>query len=347
MLFRSSDGKEVVSESGAYQDQDGVWRAESLNTVSALQVILAPYVDVRLVSSTGAEINEATLRSLAIAGATLTRLGQNASQNRQFDLLQDDAHAFKRSMLALGGGNVRIFFDPADADGFVAGSYVLTLGLTASWTDSAGKASEQGQTLAFSIVDPVADLAAPFSGSRPAVDVHVANMGITRAYVDVIFTPTAGTSIDYASIMDAGPEFSVGSGSVLTFTSGVPTPLLTVIDANGVPSVIEFVNSPTNNRWTTTDWNGDGIVDAKDRDLDGNGTGDELTDLLPVLTKEGVTRFRYAANESAFVPGEVVIDFKACSAQDGAGWRDTGGNGSVTSRQVFQDRKSTRLNSSH
>jgi hypothetical protein len=179
------------------------------STVAAVPVFMLPYIDVRLVSSSGGEINDAALQSFAASGATLQRRGDANPVAR----VQTDTQTGRKSWISLGDGKVRMFFEP---DRVVAGIYDLTLAATGTWQDSAGAVSDREVDFRFTLVDPQAEVVSPFNANRPGVDVHVANTIAGNTYIDVIFRPTPGAGLDYASILDAGQEFTLTGLSGIT-----------------------------------------------------------------------------------------------------------------------------------
>ena len=203
----------------------------------------------------------------------------------------------------LPGTNVFRYYLEGD---FALGEVIVAFPL-GSWRDSAGpSAASEGR---FTVVAPRATVSAPFNG-RTAVDVAVldADRDLTVAtprplYLDVQFSAPPGSGLDYASILDAGDEFTVAAaatGGPLHF-GGTPVPIAMVPDETTgvlVPTVV-----------------------AK------NG-GESDADFFVRLTNEGVNRFRYRADAAAvaWAPGTVVVDFLAFDAGTGAGWRDSRGN---------------------
>ena len=157
-------------------------------------------MDVRLIPSTGGEIDEATLQSFAASGMTLFRkeeIGGDVPINALA------AGTNQKPWISLGDGKVRLFFNSA---GVEAGVYVLTVATTAAWQDSAAAASNTNKSFSFELVDPKAEVASPFSSNNPSVDVHVANAQSPNRYIDVVYKATPGAALDYESILDSGQE---------------------------------------------------------------------------------------------------------------------------------------------
>jgi hypothetical protein len=170
--YTASDGQDAFYAGGAFQDAEGVWQDEAANTVNVPSFMI-PYVDVRLVPSTTGEIDDATLQSFAASGVTLFRKEQ--SGDVEISRLNPAANSNQKSWISLGGGKVRLFFDPLDSDGIKAGVYTMTVAANAAWQDSAGAASDQDKTFSFTLVNPTAEVVSPVSSTRASVDVHVAN----------------------------------------------------------------------------------------------------------------------------------------------------------------------------
>ncbi|MBL8335376.1 MAG: hypothetical protein JNM97_01270, partial [Rhodoferax sp.] len=296
--FTAADGQEVFSTTGAFQDANNVWQGVTSSTVSAVPVFMLPYIDVRLVSSSTGQINDAALQSFAASGATLQRRGDSNALTR---VVSDNNG--RKSWISLGDGKVRMFFEPA---GVTAGTYTLTLATAAaSWQDSTGANADRNVTFSFTLVDPVAEVVSPFSANRPAVDVHVANAAGTT-YLDVMFRPTPGAGLDYASILDSGQEFTLsGLGTV----GGTPTPMEIIVDANGVATAQPLTQD----------------------------VGQSDADWYAELANKGVTQFRYTSTATAFTPGTITVSFLGYDeANNGEGWRDSSDNRSIdTAAQTF------------
>jgi hypothetical protein len=295
--YTAADGTTVDNAGGAYEDAEGVWQAESASTVAAIPVFMVPYLDVRLVPSATGEIDDATLQSFATSGAALFRKDSVNPISKVAD------GPGKKSWILLGDGKVRLFFDPADSN-LVSGVY--TLKVANAWQDSSGAASDANKSFAFELVDPKADVVGPFSTTRPAMDVHVANAGGGNAYIDVTYKATPGAALDYDSILDGdsttGFEFTVTGLSGL---NGKPTPIEIVIDENGIASYVEVnQGSLSKEKW------------------------------YEQLANKGISQFRYATTTTDFAPGEITISFLKEDSLTGAGWRDTAGNGSVADAQA-------------
>ena len=126
----------------------------------------------------------------------------------------------------------------------------------------------------------------------PSIDVGVVNAqtdGTTGPrYIDVTYTATPGSTLDYASIFDTDPEFTLTE----TLANGTVTPI-----AVGQPTAIRMVADPNT-----------GALVAQ-----AAGSSDPAT-----LTQLGVTRFRYdfTSTTTAFAPGHVSVAFIAGSWAD-------------------------------
>src|SRR5205823_8291727 len=209
---------------------------------------------------------------------------------------------------------IRYFFNGA----LPVGTY--TAQSLAAWHDSSGTTNE-ARTYTFRVVLPRQDVAAPFTVALPpdpanptapivySVDVNIANGQSPSRYIDVIYTATPGSQLDYASILDTGAEFEVTGA---TLASQPPTPIAMSVDASGV-SALDPVAQPS------TAIHGDGTVNAQD--------------WYALLAREGVTRFRYAIS-GAWTSGDVTITFRAYNA-NGNGWRDATGNSSIAETRPF------------
>jgi hypothetical protein len=223
--YTSATGEEVFHETlGAYQDANDVWLNE---TTQSFTFLLVPYVDMKLVASSGAQIDDARLQSIATQGAIALRRGTTPIPST--------------SAMALGNGTIRYFFDGVE---MVEGVYTVE-SAAGVWQDSSG-ATNDAKTYSFQVVLPRAEVGAPFSAPLPTdptiryVDVNVANALAGSPYIDVTFTPTPGAALDYASIFDPEQEFSISAGITV---SGTPTAIALQVDADGLAQIV-FITKP-------------------------------------------------------------------------------------------------------
>ncbi|MCX5670553.1 MAG: hypothetical protein NTU94_04440, partial [Planctomycetota bacterium] len=103
-----------------------------------------------------------------------------------------------------------------------------------------------------------------------------------NAYLDVAYMAPSGAKLDYASILDADPEFTLRIAGVTKQVSGVPVPVTTATGADGMVTTMALVPN----------------------------TGETLID---AIRRTGTNRFRYEITESnfAFPMGEVQLAFAA------------------------------------
>ncbi|HEX6130520.1 MAG TPA: hypothetical protein VF044_02260, partial [Actinomycetota bacterium] len=171
-----------------------------------------------------------------------------------------------------------------------------------TWRDSSGAQNVAG-TGSFEVVAATGVVAAPFPNGTVDVAVVNADRDGGFLYVDLIFDPTPGTDIDYASVFDAGDEFSisyVGGGAV---------------DFDGTPIAIALLPDE------------DGILVATEFERE---SGESDADYYDRLKIEGVQRFRYraASASTSYAPGTLTVSLLAHTS-GGDGWADSGGNGSL------------------
>ncbi|MBN1192526.1 MAG: hypothetical protein JXA36_02365, partial [Coriobacteriia bacterium] len=205
---------------------------------------------------------------------------------------------------------------------YLSGNFGATGAVTArfaagSWTASGiASAASEGS---FTIVDPQATIAAPFvprdtdgdgdidGDDRPALDVEKANGALheDKLYVDVIYTPTPGNSLDYASIMGGadGAEITITGAAGIAFEVN-PLPIAMVANAES------------------------GILEAT---VITRNAGESDSAYYARLAAEGITQFRYMATTTGrYVPSEITIAIAAAS------WADDGGNMGAASTYVFR-----------
>src|SRR5262249_1051989 len=150
-----------------YQDANQAWQKETENTVPNLTLVLLPYVDLKLVPSSSAQIDETRLQAAAAMGAALFRL-----KDKNNTVIQPT------SAMVIGDGKIRYFFTAPLSAG------VYTAETLAGWQDSSS-ATNEARTYSFEVVVPHAEIAAPFSSTRPVVDINVANNQSPNRYIDV------------------------------------------------------------------------------------------------------------------------------------------------------------------
>ena len=134
-------------------------------------------------------------------------------------------------------------------------------------------------------------------------------------YIDVVFTPSPGEALDYESILDSDPEFTLTIGGQLVTVSGEPIPIEMVFEK--------------------IDHDNDTDTPEIDGALIANEVGDGITgqELYSLLANEGIQRFRYLIDSgftaTAYEPGTVEIDFA------GGTWVDSAGNTDLAANLTF------------
>ncbi|MGZ6715887.1 MAG: hypothetical protein ACXVFG_14140, partial [Gaiellaceae bacterium] len=120
-------------------------------------------------------------------------------------------------------------------------------------------------------------------------------------YIDVTFKPTTGNTIDYATILDSGAEFTL-SGAALNSVA-----------FNGAPTAIALVTDSATGALVATP-----VVQL------GSETPQQFYARLASL---GVTRFRYLATtpSAAWGKGTLTLTWSPFDGT-GGGWQDKGGN---------------------
>ena len=336
---------ERVFNAGAYQDGEGDWQDDTADA-QTIALSATPYVDVTFLPGPGATLNTT---SIGAAGGNVFRLERRNAVGVALETKTPSG-----SPTPLPGGKTYRYY-------FAAGTTFQTADWTAVfdgnvWKDSSN-AFNTASSGTFSVVNASARVAGPFNpqdtngdgvmdaADRPSIDVGILNaptngrVAGTR-YVDVIFRPTPGATLDYASIFDAGAEFTVRDGAGATVgVEGAPTAVAMVADDNGVLrpySVTASGDGIDNDTDGSTD-EADERYTADGKDNDGDGTVDEPDELYKQLADEGVTRFRYDFTSATYryPVGEVTIGFVAFDGA-GAGWKDTNGSQGAAETQIFR-----------
>ena len=241
------------------------------------------WIDVQLASTAGNTPNATTL------GANdLTFTGPGANGVAPLALAPTKLGATSTYRYYLNGkfvlGTVNV--------GFAAGA----------WTDTGGVLSGASSG-SFTVAAPRADVSAPFAGD--SIDVTVANSDLSGGalYLDVTFHPTVGANVDYASIFDAGDEFTVTAGASTTIAFGAPVAISMAPDPSTGALVAAVVSQNSTH------------------------ANSETTDAYYArLASLGITRFRYTATNAStrYTPSQLTIAFLAYSGEQG--WRDSNGN---------------------
>ncbi|MHC4396737.1 MAG: hypothetical protein ACYS1A_13895 [Planctomycetota bacterium] len=167
---------------------------------------------------------------------------------------------------------------------FIAGDVVVDFA-EGTWSDDSGDNS--AQTQGFIVVMPEVDIAGPFSGSSIDVTAINSQEHNNKKYIDIVFTPTPGSMLDYESIMDPGAEFTLTVGNDDFTLDTTPIAMIVTISEQGI-----LVTTP---------------LGAQDIDS---------------ITEAGITRFRYLIDDVNFEysPDTVEVAFVADS------WSDAGGS---------------------
>ena len=116
-----------------------------------------------------------------------------------------------------------------------------------------------------------------------------------KRYIDVLYLAPSGVSLDYTSVLDTEPEFTLrmGTGPALN-VEGVPLPLETLTEADGSTTFTVLVPNAD--------------------DLANGATAEQA--LINAIKRTGTNRFRYFITGGGFTifpRGELHVDFTAGS----------------------------------
>ncbi|MGB7963189.1 MAG: hypothetical protein WCF12_09585, partial [Propionicimonas sp.] len=179
-----------------------------------------------------------------------------------------------------------------------------------------GFKDSSGNDVSFSVVDapdPAATGTAPsISVGGPAGNGGTVDGSAAGSSIDVVFTAPDGASLDLASILDTGDEFTITlNGTALTLTSGTPVPLIAVTTATGI-LFVPLVSDGTKVSYSYLDAGTTTTVTVLTTAelAAAHLTGDLLTQAIRLA---GVTRFRYTLSaplglgvvQLSFGPGAV------------------------------------------
>ena len=190
--------------------------------------------------------------------------------------------------------NTNIFRYYLSGPAFTTGDVTVSFA-AGGWRDTDGPSS--ASTGHFSVSAPSAAVTGPFV---PGGRIGVTTINVFRfngsLYIDIVFTPSPGADLDYASILDSGDEFELRIDNAEVDVNGTPTPIEIVQDdATGLMEAEEFVVTGTPE-----------AVQQK-------------------LSDAGIQQFRYLLEGiTDHAPGLVEIEFLTNS------WMDTRGDGPTT-----------------
>ncbi|MDQ1553848.1 MAG: large repetitive protein, partial [Microbacteriaceae bacterium] len=203
-----------------------------------------------------------------------------------------------------------------------------------------GFRNSSGQEVTFDVVeglDPIAtgtapqiDLGAPTTNGG-TVDVGVVN-GATGSikFLDVSYTPPAGASLDFASILDVGLEFTLWYGTTQrTTVTGKPVPIVAVTTAGGM-KFVELLTDATGAYYLLDGTRVNVLLRA---DL---AAGADLLEMAVRIT--GTTRFRYSIGTAALDLGRWELRFAAGATKNADLTTDAGtttGAGSAARTLAF------------
>ncbi|MDP1580398.1 MAG: calcium-binding protein, partial [Candidatus Didemnitutus sp.] len=137
-------------------------------------------------------------------------------------------------------------------------------------------------------ITPTAQVMSPTGPTIDAGRLNLTKSANDKYYIDILYSPGALGTLDYASILDADAEFTAvltkANGTVVTLQLGQPVPLTRGVDADGVPT--------------------ETIVTAADQAA-----------LILQLKNSGVQLFRYEITNAGFAwdSGNLQVDFIAGS----------------------------------
>ena len=164
------------------------------------------------------------------------------------------------------------------------------------WSDSDGPSS--ASTGHFSIDAPRAAVSGPLvpDGRMSVTTINVFRFG-GSLYIDIVFTPSPGADLDYASILDDDEEFELRIGGAEIAHDGSPVPI----------EIVEDTVTP-------------GLMTAAEFEV----TATDEAGIQRALSDAGIKQFRYLLAITDHVPGLVEIEFLLNS------WMDTRGDGPAT-----------------
>ncbi len=187
-----------------------------------------------------------------------------------------------------------------------------------------GFKNSSGQEVTFDVADlpdamatataPTITLGAP-SADGGTVQDTVINQAGTK-YVDVVFTPPPGASLDLSTILGATGEFTL-TGPGVARTVAAPVPVLAITTDTGIDFItIDMLVDSTGAYYM----NGTTRVDVLARP---EGMSDD--DLrLSALRSLGITRFRYAVGTTDLAMGTWTLTFAADAVKNASITTDSG-----------------------
>ena len=116
---------------------------------------IAPFIDIKLVPSAGAELTPANLQAIAAQTAAVIAVQRQGNPASLLDVT--------RRPMYVGNGTIRYFLTGS----LTTGVYTVSV-LAGAWHDSANVAN-RADSYSFEVVTPTATVAGPFAGDVPSV----------------------------------------------------------------------------------------------------------------------------------------------------------------------------------
>jgi len=294
-----------------YIDASGTQVGNVGGTVTVLDYTTANvgYIDIKYRASKNNSLNESSITDLEQEFA-INGTGKGSIQ-------------FKNAApLKLPGTDIYRYYLTGD---FIAGDISIVFSQN-TWGDNLK--TNSAYTESFTIVAPVASISDPFTGA--VTDVSVLN-GKAKT-IDIIYTPTPGSSLDYASILDAAAEFTMDMGGISITVGTAPVPV--VLEDKPFEAIIREVGESdvAFNARLASSINSYVIITK---------IGDETdSEFYTRLSNAGITRFRYTLTlpDDKYVPGIVTLSFIEGS------WQDTNSSVSAAEIQVKVEGPTAQLN---
>ena len=181
-----------------------------------------------------------------------------------------------------------------------------------------GFRNSSGQEVAFDVLEPASSSAGGSSPPAPVVagpssagviDVNTANNSLygTKRYIDVVYTPPAGATLDHAWILSNASKVHISGSGITGATIESVVPIVMVATSDGLLDAVALTVVTVGGKKQ--------VMRGADVVLTSDDLGGEMNDvqlLAAAMRKTGTNRFRYVlASGATFRPGDVSVSFDA------------------------------------
>ncbi|NOR29513.1 MAG: hypothetical protein GQ539_00255, partial [Sulfitobacter sp.] len=253
---------------------------ENSSETGTATVVTGPWIDIRFIPEIGAELTTANMQAIAAGGAPFVL------RNQAGDVIELKTSGTDNDKRVIVGKDVIRYF--LKDTSLPLGKYTVTF-TDGAWNRD-GLANIATASQSFEIVSPSASIVGPFAKTETGytADVNVLKNGAKQLIIS--FRAPSGNALDYSSILDSLPEFTMTTPIGGSVTVGAPEAVRMVMGDDGAATYEVIADS-----------------------------GMTQSEHYEYLASEGITQFRYTLTGLTYAPGVYEISFGGGAFSDAAG----------------------------